>query len=131
MIVERRIDAIDTSHFNVVDFAALPVLPAYITKATQGTTRIDPKFYAYRDAARAARIQRRIWYHFITGDDAESQARFFASVIGPLQPNEGVMLDVEPDARVVLVFSTGSTSKRQPKQSSESPTCRRWSSTSG
>lgn len=94
---DRRVDAIDCSHYNVVDFDALPPLQAFITKATQGTSRIDPVFIRYRDDSRRAGIPRRIWYHFVTGDDAETQARFFATTVGPLQSGEGVMLDVESD----------------------------------
>lgn len=93
----REVDAIDTSHYNAVDFDALPKLALYITKATQGTSRVDPKFVDYRDEARRVGIPKRVWYHFVTGDDAETQARFFAATIGALQPGEGVMLDVEPD----------------------------------
>lgn len=79
----------DLSHYE----AGVPLndVPALLTKATQGTTFVDPTYAGYRDAARALGIPFG-GYHYVTLDDPGAQARHAFVVIGHDVP---AMWDIE------------------------------------
>src|SRR5690349_11415557 len=87
---------IDLSHHNQnVDFSRLDTnnIIGIIHKATQGSGFSDPAYLQRRDAAKNAGL---LWgaYHFGTGADPASQARFFLKVADP-GPTDLVVLDFE------------------------------------
>lgn len=91
-----NIDFIDVSQWQGdIDWPAVPV-PAVI-KATEGSTFIDPKFYANRDGARGTG-KCLGFYHFLSSQTpGDVQARHFLNTAVPL-PSELVVLDWETDS---------------------------------
>lgn len=68
------------------------------TETSGGTSRVDP-WFARNQAGMREHLSVRGYYHFLQVDaDPVAQARFFAETIGPLQPGEFAVLDVEQDA---------------------------------
>jgi GH25 family lysozyme M1 (1,4-beta-N-acetylmuramidase) len=96
-----RFDGADISHYQddagPIDWDALRAAGGWIAfKATQGLHYVDPTFLAHRDASRAHAFTHRIFYHWLDPNaDPVAQAVHFLSVVGRLEPGEGVMLDVE------------------------------------
>lgn len=88
---------IDVSHFHpVTNFSALPSNIVFFgAKATQGETFTDKSFISQRDGARSKGFELIIYYHFADGMDPEKEADNFLSVVGTLQPNERLALDIE------------------------------------
>lgn len=70
-------------------------------KATEGVGFTDPHFQEYRAGALAAGIDVLILYHFgypDLGNAAADEARSFASAVGPLRPQDMVILDYEVES---------------------------------
>lgn len=65
------------------------------TRATFGTSIIDPTFASYQAGMRQF-VQYRAFYHFLVANiPVAAQASLFCKVVGSLQPGETVMLDWE------------------------------------
>lgn len=88
---------VDVNHYHsCTDFSKLPSNISFFgAKATQGETFADKSFIAHREGARKKGFILTIYYHFADGMDPEKEADNFLSVVGPLQPNERLALDVE------------------------------------
>jgi lysozyme len=84
-MANMRADVIDISHHNVVrDFklAAAAGVKGVIHKATQGRAYADPNYVHNRVMAEEAGL---LWgaYHFNTGDDVKTQAKWFITKARP------------------------------------------------
>jgi hypothetical protein len=79
----------DLSHY--VSGVPLTGVVALITKATQGTSYVDPTYADYRDKAHVLGIPF-AGYHYVTTDDPTEQARHAFAIIGRDVP---AMWDVE------------------------------------
>ena len=94
-----RLDGIDVSHYQgQIEWAQVRSdagIRLVCAKATEGVHDLDPQFEANWAAMRKAGFPYRFAYHFVTPDPPDAQAQHFASAVGPLQPGEGVMLDIE------------------------------------
>lgn len=67
-----------------------------IVKATEGLKYLDPTFKRNWEIMRNTSIRARGAYHFgHPSDDAEAQALFFTSSVGPMRPGEFLVLDIE------------------------------------
>lgn len=90
---------VDLSHYNEhVDFHALAAAGVTFValKATEGLGNTDPTFASRRQLAHLVGFDRILIYHFLhPSDQAADEARHFATVVGTLQPNELVVIDVE------------------------------------
>lgn len=90
---------IDLSHHNnVTGFAEIRAdgIVGVIHKATQGTNYTDPMYAVRRPQALAAGLW---WgaYHFATGADPITQAKYFLSVVNP-GPTDLLVLDFEQNS---------------------------------
>lgn len=103
---------IDVSHHNLlnqgpIDWSAVattqPALEFVIARMSHGnksddSMRTDRQAANNRDGMRAHFADKAIgFYHFLGMSTPAAQAQLFRSLVGELQPNEFVMLDVEPD----------------------------------
>src|SRR6185437_1822417 len=88
---------IDVSHWDRVrDFTAIPSdIVMFGAKATEGAGIVDGALLSHRDGARAR-----------AGDPA-AQAQHAADVVGPLAPNECLVLDCERSSGVDAAFVEG------------------------
>lgn len=99
---------IDVSHFHeVIDWKLLTAarfsgqpISFFGAKATQGTTMVDPTFVKHRDGFRAAcvgapQLLMGQYYHYCGGGNPREEAAHFLQTVGPMRPNERLVLDVE------------------------------------
>lgn len=93
-----RLDGADLSHYQAtIDWPALRAATWWCaTKATQGTTSVDPTFAEHWAQMRAQGFTHRLAYHWLDPvSDPVVQAQHFLSVVGELRAGEGTMLDAE------------------------------------
>lgn len=92
----KRIDGIDVSHWqgNIV-WKNVPNMMVMVAKATHGAYKVD-KTFKRNWKGMAGRCQFRGAYHFLTEDDPQMQAEHFYNTVGPLQPGDFIVIDVEP-----------------------------------
>ena len=106
-----RLDGIDVSRYQgKIDWPAVAEAGIFwaATKATQGTSYVDPTLTANRAGMANADIRYRQLYHWLNPAigaarlvpalrkrDAYAQADFFLKTVGKLSPGEGVLLDAE------------------------------------
>lgn len=94
-----RVKGIDVSHHvPIKDFSAIPPYVRFVgVKATEGNTYVDPKFLYHRNGLRAMAQPRDllIYYHFARSGDASKQAQHLMDVVGQLNSNERLCLDLE------------------------------------
>jgi len=100
MWTDNRVKGIDVSHHvPIKNFTALQLDGVRFVgvKATEGNTFVDPKFLYHRNGLRALSdpMDLLIYYHFARSGDARKQASFFMNIVGDLNPNERLCLDLE------------------------------------
>ena len=66
-----------------------------VAKATHGAYKVD-KTFKRNWKGMAGRCQYRGAYHFLTEEDPQLQAEHFFNTVGPLQPGDFILVDVEP-----------------------------------
>lgn len=100
---------IDVSHWDAVhDFSAIPPdVVMFGAKATEGDDETDKMFAYHRDGARAREFKLVTYYHVAHHGDPAAHAQRIASVIGPLMPNECIVLDTERGSRVDIPYCEG------------------------
>jgi lysozyme len=67
-------------------------------KATEGVGFTDQRFQEYRSGALAAGIERILYYHYgrpDLGNSAANEAGYMHSIVGPIRPQDLIMLDME------------------------------------
>jgi lysozyme len=85
------LEGIDVSHYDgTIDWAQVKASGRAfaVAKATEGTTYTDPTFAANWAAMPQHGIVRSAYHFFHSNDDPTTQANFFLSVMGPLQPGD-------------------------------------------
>ena len=98
-----RAKGIDVSHHNTQDVSADwdAVLGSGVSfvgiKTSQGNTFTDPMFGVNQIQVRARPFDFVTYYHFAAPGDPVAQAEHFTGLVGELQPNERVCLDLEDD----------------------------------
>lgn len=79
-----------------IDWVALgKAAPAVIVRALYGTTHVDTKWTQNLAGSRANTQWRAFYAYLDQASDPVAAAKKFMSVVGPLQPGEGVILDLE------------------------------------
>lgn len=100
---------IDVSHWDRVrSFADIPAdVVMFGAKASEGAGIVDAALEFHRDGARARGFDLVIFYHVGRPGDPAQQAQHAASVVGPLAPNECIVLDSERGSGLDVAFIEG------------------------
>jgi GH25 family lysozyme M1 (1,4-beta-N-acetylmuramidase) len=73
-------------------------------KATEGSDFVDPTLGVHLAGFRASSLDLLMLYHVCRPGDPRGQAQFLARTVGPLQPHERLVLDLERSAGVDFAF---------------------------
>jgi GH25 family lysozyme M1 (1,4-beta-N-acetylmuramidase) len=94
----NRASGIDVSHWKpILDFRALRSSNILFVgaKTSEGHAYIDPTFETHRKGIRRNGFSLAIYYHFARSGNPIAQAERFAKIVGKLEENERVCLDLE------------------------------------
>jgi lysozyme len=96
---------VDVSHYHTVtDWALLSANASFIgAKVSEGQNNVDHTFASHRDGFRSSGMAGAVYFHVARPGDPAAEAQRLASIVGPLQPNEKLALDLERSAGVTGV----------------------------